>query len=67
MAENELGRAEEVAGRRSQSNWMLAFGAVLFALAGYGASQSPDGVPMGIFLFALLAVGLIVGGLVIRR
>ena len=67
MAEDELERARQEVAQRSRSNGMIGFGAALFLLAAYSASQNPGGAPVGVLLIGLLAVGLIVGGLVIRR
>lgn len=45
---------------------MTTYGVLLFVVAGllglYGTGEGP-----GVFLFGMLGVGLIVGGLVIRR
>ena len=67
MAEDDLERAKQEVAQRSRSNWMITIGLALFFFAGYGASTSPEGAAVGAILFGLLGVGLIVGGLVIRR
>lgn len=53
--------------QRNRSNAMVTLGVVLFVLAGLIVNSNPDGGSMGAILFGMLGVGLLVGGLVIRR
>ena len=52
--------------RKNRSNAMIVIGALLFVLAVASLNAYPDG-GAGPILFGILAVGLIVGGLVVRR
>lgn len=57
---------DPVAQRRSRSRAMIALGVILFVWAGVIAAVGDGRSPAAVILFGLLAVGLIVGGLVIR-
>lgn len=64
---NEALQAEaraEVRGRQ-RSTWLIGLGVLLFFAGGASTANNPDAGPGGV-LFAVLGVGLIVAGIVIR-